>query len=78
MPMVSMVFLAIHYCKSDSEGYLVLYGSKAIANKLKKIEQSFYLYTINKGDHSWSGKPIEALTALVLADFWLLNKTRKI
>ena len=50
---------AHHYCETNSEGYLVLYGSKAIANKLKKLEQSFYLYTIDKGDHSWSGKPMQ-------------------
>lgn len=47
-----------HYCKKTDKGYLELYGSKAIANKLKKLEQSFYLYTINKGNHSWSGRPM--------------------
>ncbi|MGY8943063.1 MAG: carboxylesterase family protein [Flavobacteriales bacterium] len=67
---------AHHYCKSDSEGYLVLYGSKAIANKLKKIEQSFYLYTINKGDHSWSGKPMQLCKTEIL-DFLYYDVLKK-
>lgn len=47
-----------HYCKKTDVGYLLLHGSKAIANKLKKIAQPFYLYTIEEGDHSWSGRPM--------------------
>ena len=35
-----------HYCSEKDKGYLMLYGSKAIADKLKKIDQSYYLYTI--------------------------------
>jgi para-nitrobenzyl esterase len=47
-----------HYCKKTDIGYLLLHGSKTIANKLKKIAQPFYLYTIEKGDHSWSERPM--------------------
>lgn len=47
-----------HYCKKDSKGYLILYGSRAIANKLKDIKSSYYLYTIEAGNHSWSSKPM--------------------
>ena len=47
-----------HFCDKNSIGYLKLYGSKAIANKLKKNNNQFYLYTINKGNHSWSGRPL--------------------
>jgi para-nitrobenzyl esterase len=47
-----------HYCKKTDIGYLLLHGSKVIANKLKKIAQPFYLYTIEKGDHSWSERPM--------------------
>jgi predicted peptidase len=47
-----------HYCKKADVGYLLLHGSKAIAHKLKKIAQPFYLYTIEEGDHSWSGRPM--------------------
>lgn len=48
-----------HYCDINSVGYLKLYGSKAIANKLKKIDKPFYLFTIKKGNHSWSGRPMK-------------------
>ncbi|AOW16886.1 hypothetical protein LPB03_05120 [Polaribacter vadi] len=47
-----------HYCDKNSVGYLKLYGSKAIANKLKEIDKPFYLFTIKKGNHSWSGRPM--------------------
>lgn len=55
-----------HYCKKTDKGYLELYGSKAIANKLKELEQSYNLYTINKGDHSWASKPIYQCTTEIL------------
>lgn len=69
-----------HYCKENSAGYLMLYGSKAIANKLKILGQSFYLYTINKGDHSWSGKPIYLCPKQILDFLYydvLKNKKRQ-
>lgn len=47
-----------HYCKKTDPGYLTLYGSKAIANKLKKLDTSYFLYTIKNGDHSWNTRPI--------------------
>jgi acetyl esterase/lipase len=47
-----------HNCNKNSEGYLLLYGSKAIADKLKNLGKSFYLYTVKKGDHSWSIRPM--------------------
>jgi predicted peptidase len=47
-----------HYCSKKSDGYLLLYGSKPIANKLKKLGKPFYLYTVKKGDHSWSIRPM--------------------
>ena len=47
-----------HYCSKNSNGYLMLYGSKAIAEKLKKLGKPFYLYSVKKGDHSWSIRPI--------------------
>lgn len=49
---------AHHYCDKNNVGYLKLYGSKAIANKLKDIDKPFYLFTIKKGNHSWSGRPM--------------------
>lgn len=47
-----------HYCNKDNLGYLPLYGSKAIASKLKTLQQSYYLYTIENGDHSWNSRPM--------------------
>lgn len=47
-----------HYCKESSKGYLTLYGSRAIANKLKQLKQSYHLQAIEDGDHSWNAKPM--------------------
>ena len=47
-----------HFCKLESVGYLNLFGSKAIANKLKSIKKPFYLYSVKNGDHSWNARPI--------------------
>ncbi|WP_397445923.1 alpha/beta hydrolase [Polaribacter sp. R77954] len=47
-----------HYCTKDNIGYLPLFGSKAIADKLKLLNKSYYLYTIKNGDHSWNSKPM--------------------
>ena len=47
-----------HFCKLESVGYLNLFGSKAIANKLKSIQKPFYLYSVKNGDHSWNTRPI--------------------
>jgi len=69
-----------HYCKPNSKGYLMLYGSKAIADKLKLLAQSFYFYTIYKGDHSWSGKPMHLCIAEIVDFLYydvLNNKKRQ-
>jgi predicted esterase len=55
-----------HYCDITDAGYLILYGAKAIAHKLKSISASFYLYTIDKGNHSWSGRPIYECTKEII------------
>lgn len=47
-----------HYCKPTDEGYLELFGSRAIADHLKKMNKSYYLYTVKNGDHSWNSRPI--------------------
>lgn len=47
-----------HYCSKKSDGFLLLYGSKAIASKLKNLGKSYYLYSVTKGDHSWSIRPM--------------------
>lgn len=47
-----------HYCDKNDKGYLPLFGSKAIANHLKSLEKSYYLYSIENGDHSWNSRPM--------------------
>jgi predicted peptidase len=47
-----------HFCKLNSVGYLNLFGSKAIADKLKSINKPYYLYSIKDGNHSWNARPI--------------------
>lgn len=47
-----------HYCKQNSKGFLPLYGSRAIANKYKKINAPYYLFTIEDGTHAWNSKPM--------------------
>lgn len=46
-----------HQCKDTTSGYITLYGSRAIATEIKKLKQSYYLYSIDGGTHSWAGVP---------------------
>ena len=47
-----------HFCKLETVGYLNLFGSKAIADKLKSINKPYYLYSVKDGNHSWNARPI--------------------
>ena len=49
---------AHHYCSPDAKGYMILNGSRAIADRLKGLGKSYYLFSINSGTHSWSGIPM--------------------
>jgi predicted peptidase len=49
---------AHHYCLPTDVGFLTLYGSRSIADQLKKLNKSYYLYSIEDGDHSWNSRPI--------------------
>jgi hypothetical protein len=69
-----------HYCNKTDVGYLTLYGSKAIADKLKSIDKSYYFYSIKNGDHSWSGRPMHECTQEILDFLYydvLKNKKRQ-
>ncbi|EAQ41902.1 alpha/beta hydrolase fold domain-containing protein [Polaribacter sp. MED152] len=69
-----------HYCKTTDEGYLELFGSRAIADHLKKIDKSYYLYTVKNGDHSWNSRPIFEAKEHILDFLYfdvLQNKQRK-
>lgn len=70
-----------HYCKKENVGYLQLYGSKAIAAKLKELGKPYYLYTIKNGDHSWNGRPIFECKKEILDFLYfdvIKNKNRQI
>ncbi|MCB0653877.1 MAG: alpha/beta hydrolase [Saprospiraceae bacterium] len=47
-----------HYCNSNDKGYIMLYGSEPIAERLKGLGASYYFYTIYGGSHSWAGLPM--------------------
>lgn len=49
---------AHHYCTPESKGYMMLYGSRAIADRLKGLGKSYFLFSVNGGTHSWSGIPM--------------------
>ncbi|MGJ8745316.1 alpha/beta hydrolase [Polaribacter sp.] len=55
-----------HYCNKNDSGYLMLYGSKAIANKLKELGEPYYLYSVKDGGHSWANIPMNNCTEQIL------------
>ncbi|MBD0777843.1 alpha/beta hydrolase fold domain-containing protein [Maribacter sp. ANRC-HE7] len=42
------------YCKGNDKGFIILYGSKPIAERLKSLGGSYYFTTINDGGHNWA------------------------
>ncbi|MDO1500487.1 alpha/beta hydrolase [Winogradskyella maritima] len=65
-----------HYCSPDDKGYMMLYGSRAIADKLKGLGKSYFLFSINGGTHSWSGLPMRRCIAEV-TDFLYYDVLQK-
>ncbi|GAA4975665.1 alpha/beta hydrolase [Algibacter aquimarinus] len=57
---------AHHYCNEKDDGYLMLYGSRAIADRLKGLGKSYYLFSIHGGTHSWSGMPMHRCVSEVV------------
>ncbi len=47
-----------HYCAKGAVGYLPLYGSYSIAQRLAELETSSYLFTACGGGHEWAGLPL--------------------
>ncbi|MFD1061912.1 carboxylesterase family protein [Winogradskyella litorisediminis] len=56
--LVPYYIAAHHYCSPNDKGYMMLYGSRAIADRLKGLGKTYYLFSINGGTHSWSGIPM--------------------
>ncbi|MDR5589543.1 alpha/beta hydrolase [Christiangramia sp. SM2212] len=50
-----------HYCENNKPGYLMLDGSKTIADKLEKLDESFLFYTFKGAKHEISGMPFNDL-----------------
>lgn len=74
-------FAPHHYCNKNDVGYLPLYGAKAIANQLKLLNKSYYLYSIKNGNHSWNGRPLNECKKEILDFLYydvLSNKNRQI
>jgi dienelactone hydrolase len=46
------------YCKKEQPGYLLLYGSWSIADKLAKLKIPYWLHTTCGGGHEIAGKPM--------------------
>ena len=46
-----------HYCAPTKAGYIILYGSNAIAKKLDELVMSFYLHSVKEGGHEISAIP---------------------
>lgn len=65
-----------HFCNKDNIGYLPLYGSKSIANRLKSLQKPYYLYSIENGDHSWNSRPMNQCRKEIL-DFLYFDVLEK-
>ncbi|MBL3657694.1 alpha/beta hydrolase [Fulvivirga sediminis] len=55
-----------HYCKASEPGYLTLFGGKSIAEKLKLLEEPYYLVTSCNGNHDWNSIPMKQYNHLIL------------
>ncbi|GAB1858160.1 hypothetical protein MHTCC0001_29970 [Flavobacteriaceae bacterium MHTCC 0001] len=50
---------AHHFCKENEPGYLLLYGSRIIADRLKGLGKSYYLVSSIGAPHHWSSSPMD-------------------
>jgi len=70
-----------HYCDVDAPGYLTLYGSATIMNKLKTMGKGYYAITGCFGRHEWNELPlydyVENVTDFLFNDV-VKNKKRQI
>lgn len=47
-----------HYCKKADPGYLILHGPYSIVDRLKHLDQGYYLYTACGDGHEWASRPL--------------------
>lgn len=70
-----------HYCNTDDLGYLMLYGSRAIADKLDTLNKPYYIFSVKNGNHGWAGIPMTECTEQILDFLYydvLKNQKRQI
>ncbi|PHN04153.1 alpha/beta hydrolase [Flavilitoribacter nigricans] len=65
-----------HYCQAGDAGYLILHGSRSIADRLQEIGKPFYIFTSCNGKHEWAGKPLADYRHIML-DFMYNDILRK-
>ncbi len=58
-----------HYCKPGDPGFMMLFGSQAIAERLQRLQKSVYLVTDCGGGHEWNEKPIRMPYIHMIEDF---------
>lgn len=56
-PLVPYATAPHHFCQEEKPGYLILHGSASIAQRLKSLGSSYYLYSIKDGNHDWAESP---------------------
>ncbi|WP_248723188.1 alpha/beta hydrolase [Seonamhaeicola sp. ML3] len=56
--LVPYYIAAHHFCNEDKAGYLILHGSRAIADRLKGLGKSYYLVSIIAEPHERSSAPM--------------------
>lgn len=57
-PLVPFGSASHHYCTKDQPGYLPLFGSGSIAEKLKTLNKPYRLIAGVEGGHGWADKPM--------------------
>ena len=79
-PLVPYDMASHHYCKPEKEGFMMLYGAKAISDKLAELNKTYYLVTDCNGGHEWAGKPMGKDYIHLIDDFLttdVLAETRR-
>ena len=64
-PLVPYETAPHHYCDKNKAGYLILHGSKTLADKLKELNSDYLLYTITGGKHDIFEITPEKFSAIV-------------
>ncbi|WP_421895741.1 alpha/beta hydrolase [Marinoscillum sp.] len=58
-----------HYCDANETGFMMLAGSYTLAERLRSLDQQYYLVTDCGGGHEWASKPIQDEYIGMIDDF---------